>query len=268
MVRFYTLPPVEIPYPYVLINANNPGNGLRYIIRNRGFIESVIIDSGVEIFRNPAIKDYPSGHVEKLVNLYKRVKSIVSDGEVYVTVPDYPDDYNPKSLWINGKTNIERTLDNILYALNSYSEVKWLIPVQGHYRSPKSIIYALELYQRHDVPLNDYIAIANLCVEDRVMIVNETVRLAWNWLWRNGYYNTRIHVFGPDTRSIYEIGKYIYSYDSMAWTRPRGSHGWSAKSASERAYLFITYLVKHSRIIDLPSLPLTMRRRRMDNLLI
>ncbi len=118
---FYTLPPIYIPYPFILINANNPN--INYIVKNRDFIESVIIDSGVEIFRDPSIKDYPSNHFEKLVRLYKRVKNICRDCNVYVTIPDYPDDYNPKALWINNKTNIERTLDNILYALNSYSEV-------------------------------------------------------------------------------------------------------------------------------------------------
>ena len=258
MARFYTLPPEVIPYPFILINANNPN--VNYLVRHRDFIESVIIDSGVEIFRDPEIKDYPPNHFEKLVSLYKRVKCIVRDAEVYVTVPDYPDDYHPKSLWINGKTNIERTLDNILYALTSYSEVNWLIPVQGHYRSPKSVIYALELYQKHDVPLN-YIGLANLCVEDRVSIVNETVELAWAWLFSNGY-NTKIHVFGPDIRSIPAIKQYIYSFDSMAWTRPRAPCGYSAKNNSERIYLFLTWIYKYAQVIDLPLLPKTMRRSR------
>ena len=258
MTRFYTLPPVEIPYPFILINANRPN--LYYVIRHRDFIVSVIIDSGVEIFRDPSVKDYPPNHFEKLVSLYRQVKNIVRDAEVYVTVPDYPDDYHPKSLWLNGKTNIERTLDNILYALNSYSEVNWLIPIQGHYRNPRSVVYALELYQKHDIPLDRYIAVANLCVEERTRYVVETIKLAYSWLWNNGYYHTKIHVFGPDTRSIYHIKNIIHSFDSMAWTRPRDHGGWSAKNNSERIYMFLTYIAKHSQIIDLPLLPKTMQK--------
>ena len=258
MVRFYTLPPNEIPYPFILINANKPS--LHYIIKHRRFIESVIIDSGVEIFRDPSIKDYPPNHFMKLASLYKRVKSIAGDAEVYATVPDYPDDYHPKSLWLNGKTNIERTLDNILYALNSYSEVNWLIPVQGHNSDPESLVYALELYQRHGVPLDNYIAIANLCVERKDTILVESVKRVWAWLWSNGYYHTRIHVFGPDVSAIQYIVQYIYSFDSMAWTKPRTHGGWSAKTNGERIYLFLTWIHRYSKIIDIPLLPKTMQK--------
>ena len=177
MPRFYTLPPVVIPYPYILINCNRSEPGIQYIFRNMEFIESVIIDSGVEIFRDPSIKDYPHGHFDKLVNLYKRIKKLLSDREVYVVIPDYPDDYNPKSLWVNGKDNVMRTLENIVYALTSYNDVNWLIPVQGHYRDPASVIKALELYVKYDVPIDNYIGIANLCVEERTRIIVKTIQL-------------------------------------------------------------------------------------------
>ncbi len=120
----------------------------------------------------------------------------------------------------------------------------------------------MELYQKHGVPLDNYIAIANLCVEDRTRIIIETVKLAWNWLYRNGYYNTRIHVFGPDARSIQHIHKYIYSWDSMAWTRPRTGNGWSCKNNGERIYLFLTFIYKYSDIIQLPLIPKTMKKRK------
>ena len=259
MVKFYTLPPIEIPYPFILINSNNPS--LEYVIKHKNFIESIIIDSGVEIFRDPNTKDYPPHHLEKIVNLYKLIKNMLRNVQIYVTIPDYPDDYHPKSLWVGNKTNIERTLDNILYALESYNEVNWLIPVQGHYKSPKSIIYALELYQKHDIKLDDYIAIANLCVEERVKIINKTVKLAHKWLWSNGYYYTKIHVFGSDIRSIYHLKNIIYSFDSMGWTRPRVAHGWSAKTSMERVYLFITWIYRYANVIEIPLLPKTMRKK-------
>ncbi len=261
MVRFYTLPPLEIPYPYVLINANRPENGLRYIVRHRDIIESVIIDSGVEIFRDPSVKDYPPNHFEHLVSLYKRVRSYVSGVEIYVTVPDYPDDYYHRSLWISDEiTNIERTLENIKYALTSYPEVKWLIPVQGHYEKPSSIVYALELYQKHDVPLDDYIALANLCVSRKCSVIQRTISLAYYWLVRNGY-EADIHVFGPSVSCLRHAKKMVYSFDSMAWTKPRTFGGSSAWNGRERVYLFITFLHRYADLIDIPALPYSMRKR-------
>ena len=60
---FYTKPPKKIPYPYVLINLNNPKDGKSYIRKHRDIIKSVIIDSGIEIFRRPDVKEYPEGRI-------------------------------------------------------------------------------------------------------------------------------------------------------------------------------------------------------------
>jgi len=249
MVRFYTTPPTEIPYPYVLINARNPA--LDYIIANRKFIRAIIIDSGVEMFRDPKIKDYPKGWFNHLLGLFRRVTRITSNAIVWVTVPDYPDDYHPRALWTNGKTNIERTLDNIVYALSSYPEVNWLVPIQGHNKQPSSVIYALELYDKHDIPLNRLLAIANLCVEksDKIMVL--TIKQAHNWLMHNGIM-PKIHIFGPDVGAVKKAREYIYSFDSTAWTKPRVSGSWSAKDNKERVWLFITWLYRYADIIDIP----------------
>jgi hypothetical protein len=61
-VRFFTLPPSGVYWPYVLINANRPERGLRYL-RRWGRVEVVIVDSGVEIFRDPSVRDYPPDHL-------------------------------------------------------------------------------------------------------------------------------------------------------------------------------------------------------------
>ena len=74
MVKFFTLPPDKIPYPYILVNANRPN--VRYIWLNKDFIEMVIIDSGVEMFRNPSVKDYPPRWFDRIAELYKRIKKI------------------------------------------------------------------------------------------------------------------------------------------------------------------------------------------------
>ena len=266
MPRFYTLPPIELPYPYILINANRPEEGLRYIAKHRSIIEAVIIDSGVEIFRDLAVKEYPGGPrawiEKKIIPLYKRAKNIVSDAEIVATIPDYPDDYHPKSLWVNGKTNIERTLDNILYAIENHSDVDWLIPVQGHYEKPSSIEYSIRLLRGYGIidwvmKHTRYFAVANLCVSKKCRIIWETVEKAWRLLPGDAM----IHVFGPAVNCLKRIWRYIYSFDSTAWTRPRAPNGSSAYNSTERAYLFLTWLWKYADLIDLPPHPKTMRKR-------
>ena len=101
MIRFYTLPPSDVNWPHILINANNPA--LSYIRKHRKAIKSVIVDSGIEIFRNPEVKDYPKGHIYRIVKLHNYLRRILPDAEVYVTVPDYCDDYHPGSLWLSSE---------------------------------------------------------------------------------------------------------------------------------------------------------------------
>ena len=274
MPVFYTLPPSNVPYPFVLINANNPWEGIRYINRYKDIIEAVIIDSGVEIFRDPSVREYPGGPrawIERLVSLWRRVMGIVPDAETVVTVPDYPDDYNPKSLWESEeRTNMERTLDNISLAINEYTHVDWLIPVQGHYENPETIIDMLEMLDA--IGAFNYLeyaclrrrpclAVANICVSKKCSTIERTLTLAWRWLNNNQPLFNRIHVFGPAVNCIKKISNIIYSWDSMAWTKPRSPGGSSAYSATERSYLFLTWIHRYADIIQLPAHPKTMRKR-------
>lgn len=270
-MRFYTLPPLEVPYPYVIINANRPEPGLRYIARHWAIIDSVIIDSGVEIFRDPKVREYPGGParwIERLVALYRRVRAIVPGADVYVTVPDYPDDYHPRSLWLSEeRTNIERTIDNILLALEFYPDIGWLIPIQGHYEDPKSIVAAMEKYEKAGIlewaaGNTHYIAIANLCVSKKCSTIARTLALAHNWLLQHGLRaKLRIHVFGPAASCVRRAKQYIDSWDSTAWTKPRSPGGSSAWNGVERVYLFLSFIHRYSDLVDLPPLPRSMRER-------
>jgi hypothetical protein len=207
MVKFFTTPPK--PYPYILINARNPDFRFLY------YAKEVIIDSGVEMFRDPNIKDYPKGWVERLVNLYYKVK-LITRAVVWVTIPDCPDDYNPKSLWLNeSKTNIERTLDNILYYTAKYPNVNWLIPIQGHNRKPESIIKSIMLYKEHGIlDKFGYYAVANLCVEPNTDIIYKTVKIA-----RSMLPDKKLHVFGLKLSSLKKVASLIDSFDTVAFPK-------------------------------------------------
>lgn len=263
MVRFFTLPPQLVPYPYILINANRPERGLWYISRYRDVIRAVIIDSGVEIFRDGKVREYPGGPeawIARVVHIYDSVRRVARGAAVYATCPDYPDDYAPRSLWLSdAETNIERTILNVLRCVDWYSDVRWLLSIQGWYRRPSSVIISLEYMEQLGVLSRyRYLAVANLCVESSIRIVRDSVLYAYSWLKSRGY-DHALHVFGLKLSSIDSVRNYIHSFDSLAWTRPVSSRlyrvfNWSAKNEKERVLFFCEYVLRlagHGVDVDL-----------------
>jgi len=251
MVRFYTTPPYDVSYPYVLINAANPQVG--YIRRHKKAVQSIIIDSGIEIFRNPTVKDYPSGHVYRMVKLYNKVKGIVPNAEIYLTIPDYCDDYNPKALWLSDEiTNIERTVQNVLLYTKKFPHVSWLIPIQGWNKQPKSIVRCIEQYKEHGIlDRYDYFAVGNLCVEPDTKVIYETCRIARERL------KGRVHVFGLKLSALKYVAHLIDSFDSIAWTRPidpKLNANWSCKNSDERRRFFLAWLKRLDEVLAQRSL--------------
>jgi len=238
-VKFFTTPPR--PYPYVLVNVRRPK--LTYV----KFAREVIIDSGVEIFRDPSVKDYPKGHVDRLVELYLKVRELVGNRPIYVTVPDYPDDYHPRGLWISEDyTNIERTVDNVLRYTDRYKWVPWLIPIQGWNRRPESVLRCIELYREHGIiDRFDYFAVGNLCVEPDIEIIYRTCKLV-----RKELKDKKLHLFGLKLPALKYVHHLIDSFDSMAWTRPVDSKGHSCKNTKERIEYFEMWLRRCESIIE------------------
>jgi len=252
VIRFFTLPP--IPYEYIIINANNPQVGLSYIRKYRDTIKNVIIDSGIEIFRNPKIFDYPPNHIYRIVYLHNHICRLLPHAEVLATIPDYCDDYNPKSLWKSEKeSNIERTIQNIIKYTKQFEYVNWLIPIQGWNKNPKSIIRAIE--QLKDIGTLDnyeYFGIGNLCIESNTQIIYETAKLARKLLPKK-----KLHFFGLKLRAIPFVFSYINSFDSLAWTRPINKSlmaKWSCKTKEERIRYFVAWLKRLNTLLKQKSL--------------
>jgi hypothetical protein len=245
---FISRPPK--PYPYVLINLHNP----RFSFLE--YADEVIIDSGIEIFRDPNIKEYPKNHISKLMRVYAKVKSIVRNKPIYVTCPDYPDDYNPKNLWINENyTNIERTVDNVLKYTEKYDWVPWLIVIQGWNKTPESVLRSIKLYREYGIiDKFDYFAVGNLCVEPDVSIIYRTIALV-----RKELPDKKIHVFGLKLNALKKVFPLIDSFDSAAWTRPidktlKVKYNYSYKTAEEKLLFFERWIGKCNRIISNPTL--------------
>jgi len=256
---FYTLPPRAIPYPFILINANNPEAGLSFIAEHWRNIKSIIIDSGVEIFRDPRVKEYPGGAkawILRLVQLYRRIIKIVPNAHVVVTCGDYPDDYNPGSLWINEKvTNVERTAENVRLCTSLFPDVNWLIPVQGWYRNPAGLLLSIEYYWNMGVfDRYRHFAIANLCVEVDTDLIHRSVLAVRRRLKELGVLDrVSLHIFGLKIAALRKIKDLIHSFDSTAWTRPvdsrvRKIRNASCKTERERIAFFCEY-VKRLKVV-------------------
>ena len=92
--KLYTTPPYRAPWPYIITNPRRERWALSYLKRHRESVESIIIDSGVEIFRSGA-RDYPGGPLKwfrKILDI-KRKASRILNAEIWVVAPDYPADY-------------------------------------------------------------------------------------------------------------------------------------------------------------------------------
>ncbi|RLG82026.1 MAG: hypothetical protein DRO40_08555, partial [Thermoprotei archaeon] len=170
----------------------------------------------------------------------------------YVTVPDYPDDYHHKALWINNKiTNIERTLLNVEHALTNYSDINWVIPVQGWNNNPFSVVRSIMYYEEWGILKKyNYYGIANLCVSKKCSIIESTIKLAYPYL-----RNKKIHVFGIAINCLKNIKNYIYSFDSVAYTRPvsrlkKLGYNYSAKNYKQRELYFYEWIKSVEKYIQ------------------
>lgn len=248
-IRFYTFPPTGVYWPFILINANRPD--FKHLSKFRSRIRGVIIDSGVEMFRDPHKKEYPGGPekwIRHMIRIYIKAREY-GVKEVYLVVPDYPDDYvedwkKKHNLWVGEKTNVDRTIDNILLATRKYSRYPWIIPIQGFYMRPSSIGETIDrLFELGVLDDWDYVGIANLCTTRNTDIIYRAVRIAYSKL-GDKY---RIHVFGPNIRVLRDIKRYIYSFDAISFSKPIGrlrrlGYKWSCKTQEERRMYFYAWV--------------------------
>jgi hypothetical protein len=230
-----------------LINANCPD--LRYL----EYAEEVWIDGGVEIFRDPSVKDYPRGHLERVVGLYLKVRERVGPIPIHVSTLDYCDDYNPRSLWLSDEmTNIERTVESAVRCVERYPWVPWVPVIQGWYRRPESVLRCIELYEERGLlDRFEYFAVGNLCVEDDLSITARTLRIV-----RRELPDRKIHVFGLKLSALRRVYHLIDSFDSLAWALwadylklyPTGE--FMPKNRRDRVRCFDAWLARLGRLAE------------------
>jgi hypothetical protein len=233
------------------VNANRPD--LRYLRH----AEEVWIDSGVEVFRDPSVKDYPKGHLERLVGLYARIRARLGPKPIYVTAPDYCDDYCPRSLWLSEEvTNIERTVESAVRCIERYPWVPWVPVIQGWCRQPESVLRCIELYRERGIlDKFDYFAVGNLCVEPDADLILKTVKLV-----RRELPDRRLHVFGLKLSALPKVIHLIDSFDSLAWAMAvcrslkYPSNERMPKTRRDRRLFFDAWLKSFQRLLAQPAL--------------
>jgi hypothetical protein len=211
-VIVYTRPPYHwMWYPHLILSVTDH-TSLLYV---RPDVQSVIIDAGVhKVFKELKLKEYPGGYkswIHRVAMLYYTVRNYVR--EVYAVIPDYPSDYAENPI----PDNVERTIRNIEYALDNYSSVRWIIPVQGKPNSVQSVVSTINRLRELGLLKSDYVAVAPTCVTKSVDFLRR-LAVASRGLLRD----KRIHMFGVTMRAWGLIDKYIDSTDTVTvnyWCR-------------------------------------------------
>ena len=230
-MRFYTNPRGLGQYPYIMLHMKQR----RQLLRIR--FDHAIVDSGVMIFVRKNVDDYPHWFLKIYDFRAKQLSEIYGD-RVWVTIPDYPDDYNPGQFG----DNVSKTLENIKDFI-SIKDVNWLPVLQSRYMNRFSFLEACEKTKEI---IGDYprVAIGTVCKCNKVSFIEYCSKVA-----RKIFPKSWLHAFGLTLRALPLVKDYLDSFDSMAWTYPRTS-GHSAKNTTELQQYFQAYLNRVDDILE------------------
>jgi len=223
-LRFYTLPPRGVGHDYVFVNPRSFKE-----LYKRSFLHA-ICDSGVHYFyANPSSRDYPNGYFERYCDLARGLVRSFGD-KIWVTIPDYPDDYHPGQFG----DNVQKTLANVSRFLG-IKGIPWMPTIQANFNDVSSFQYCCE--QLIGIDSFERVAIGTVCKIRNLRFISKCCQMA-----REYFPSAWIHAFGPSLNAIPHIRFYIDSFDSTAWTFPRKPNRSSCKTAIERRRYFKAYL--------------------------
>jgi len=235
-MRFYTLPPRGIDWPFLLVNSRN----YRELFRRR--FEHAIVDCGVEgFFNRQRAKCYPRWFLDWWKHLARYLTRVFSD-RLWVTIPDVPSDYHPSD-WADG-SNIELTLRNVEEFI-TIDGVNWIVVVQSRYDDLLSY-YSSLARTRELVGDHPRVAIGTVCKTRNLEFIVEACRAT-----RAHFPKSHVHAFGLTLSALPMVARHIDSWDSLAYTFPRRRGRPSARTMSERIEYFRRYLDRVRRGCEL-----------------
>jgi hypothetical protein len=252
-IRFYTLPPSGVDWPYLLVNPNN----YRALFRCK--FKHAILDCGVEAFKkNLNLKGYSKSFLENWKWKAKQLTEIFGE-RLFVTIPDYPDDFHPGQFG----DNVSKTLANIKEFV-SVEGVNWLPSIQSQYLNRFSF---LESCQRVKEIIGDYpqVAIGTVCKTNNLSFIEYCCKVA-----RKFFPKSHVHAFGLTLKALPRVKwtitswdslvpecgrtKWRYwlldSFDSLSYSFPRESGKSSCRNLSERQKFFYAYLERVKQIVE------------------
>jgi len=226
MIRLYINPDgLKPPYPYIMPNMLSRFPWLRWL--KRGWCKHVIIDAGVELlFFVRKYKDYPSWYWRKF---RKEVAKARRQENVWVVIPDYPDDYYPGLTHECGLDNVDKTFRNIERWIH-VDGVNWLPVIQSKFLDRESFIESCKRMRKYKP---ERVAIGTVCKTRNLSFIRFCLKTA-----RAYFPNAWIHAFGLTLKALPFARFYINSADSSShiiWIKyEQRDRGWSHLPRKER----------------------------------
>jgi len=222
-MRFYAYPPKEIDYPYILRNINQ-----KSVHKN---ICHQIVDIGVM----DLLKTENHKHTAEKLQKWSDLTMCNIDG--WKVVPDCPD--------LHKEYNIDMSFDNVQYSkellLEYFDEhnYKQLPVIQSYYNDPGSMKDFTKWFKREFPNYTKKFGLGTLCRSN-----NKALTLKACHIVRKAFPEAWLHAFGLRLNYVSDLIGIINSFDSSAWTFPRGRGRGSAKNKSQRIEFFFDYLVR------------------------
>lgn len=215
--RFYTYPPLECEWPWVLRNINQ---------KPQPQAEHEIVDIGIYDLLKP-----PHQHSAEKLNKWLNLKA---DG--WKVVPDCPD--------LQGEFNKEVDFSNTEYSwelLTTYyipDDPTHLPVLQSEYENIKSFKAYIKRF-KEVYGVVDKVAIGSICKADDHDVGVKMLKIA-----RREFPGSWIHAFGLMFQQFKRAHDLIDSYDSTSWTFPRYSGRSSCRNKGERIEYFWDYITR------------------------
>lgn len=244
-LHFYTNPQrLKPPVPYIMPNILQSFDWQKWL--DNDWCKHVILDSAVEsIFMIRKLKDYPVWYWKKFGEEVRKAKN---KPDVWVTIPDYPDDYGPGMTHEKGLDNVDKTFLNIEKYIN-IPGVNWLPVIQSTFLNRKRFTEACQLMQKYKP---EQVGIGTVCKTNDLKFIHYCLRKA-----RKYFPGLWIHAFGLTLRAVPFARHYIQSGDSsshVTWLRwERRERGWNnAPNITTLAY--DAFQKRAEELKNLPSL--------------